>query len=503
MTPRARIRSRRARSAWTVLIGLGASASLGCSAVLDFGDACSVDTDCDRLARGQRCDRGFCVPKPILDASVHCDRFFGEDPQTSDPANLVVVGSLLPLGDGSDQGARLAVKQINETGGIAGKKLSMIACDDGDDSDQGRLAARHLIDVAKVDAIIGAGSSQVTIDVFTELALPSRVLMISPSATSPTLTDRPDNGLLWRTAPSDVFQGKTIAHYLMSRGFTRIAIVARSDNYGDGMRRIIHDELCALHFDCSNTDLLVELAYTTDPNGQAEDFTRAVAVLDGQQPDVVVLVSFVSDGVDFINAATGHGYKYVFADGFRDPEAIVVSDPERPHSVVTTPTELCGAVGTNPGVTDLYGGFAADFRAIFGSDPKTFAPHAYDATYLVAYAYVGALGAGTQLADLDGRGLAEQLKRLTGGTTAINVGTGDLGRAEGVLGANGTSAIDLKGISGELDFEAASGEAPASIQMWAFDLAAGRISNLGVVFDHEGVYDFGDVGSFSTTAPCD
>ncbi len=485
-----------------VLIGCALSAS-ACSVALDFSDECSVDADCDKGERGCRCDDGFCVAKPILDATAHCERFFGEDPQATDRDRLIVLGSLLPIGDGSDQGARLAVKQINDTGGIAGKKLSMIACDDGDDSDQGRAATRHLIDVAKVDAIIGAGSSQVTIDTFTELALPNRVLMISPSATSPTLTDRPDNGLLWRTAPSDVFQGKTIAHYLVTRGYKKIALVARSDNYGDGMRRVVHDELCALNFEgCTNNDFLEEFAYTTDPNGQPEDFTRAIAVLDGMQPDVVVLVSFVTDGVDFINAATGHGYTYVFADGFRDPEAVHVSDAAHPHPVVTTPTELCGAVGTNPGVTDLYGGFAADFRAIFGSDPKTYAPHAYDATYLVAYAYVGAFGAGTQPADIDGRVLAEQLKRLTGGATAINVGTGGLGQAEGILSANGSSSINLRGISSELDFDAASGEAPANIEMWRFDLGRNEISNLGVVFDKEGVYDFKDVESSSTTPPC-
>ncbi len=505
-----------------------------CSAVLDFEDECKVDQDCAAIGLGLGCDQGFCVPRELVedggcerdsDCAQYgeavicnadkkcadretqapigglCDRIFGEDPRTAEPDTVITLGALLPrsgalgsFGDGMENGVRLAVTEINQSGGVLAKKLAVMSCDDATDSAKAERAARHLVDVARVDAIIGAGGSGVTIDTFNAVAKDARVLMMSPSATSQAITNLPDNGLLWRTAPSDAVQGRTIAEYILFQGYDKVAIVNRNDAYGNTLASEIQRQLCDVSdsFTCVTNTTMFSGRYA-DQAGPQQVAEQTAIITGGEQPgldtfgpDAVVLIGFVQDGVDFMNLAQGRGYKFILTDGMRDT-ALMGTLPGQVG--VSDPALLCDLVGTVPAspTGSMFTEFARAYDALFKAAPPTFSASAYDATYLIAFAYAAAVGAGVN--DPDGRALAEGLGRLSSGPPVIPVGVSQFGTALTQLGS-ATGTIDVIGVSGPLDFDAAVGEAPSGVEMWSLDPGTKLISNLGVVYEGQNQYNF-------------
>lgn len=507
-----------------LIIACGLALS-GCTQVLDFDDECSVEADCAAYGRGLRCETGFCVPKDLIEANSCvrdsdcaqfgtglscatgkcvdgnqipvaglCDRLFGEDPRLAQAGTVITLGTLLPrtgalgaFGEGMENGVRLAVSEINQSGGVLGMKLGVVACDDATDPDRAARAARHLVDVARVDAIIGAGASGVTIEAFNRVVKDARVLMMSPSATSPAISNLPDDGLLWRTSPSDAVQGRAIAEYVRARGYDKIGIVNRNDAYGNGLAAAIQARLCdSGSFACSS-ETLINRTFT-DQRGtlQIEEQSRALADLAAFGPGAVILIAYVQDGIDFLNLANGSGFRFILTDGMRDTDLLGI-DPTQVG--VADHDILCRIVGTIPASPsgELYDAFAFKFEGQFQTPPGTFSANSYDAAYLIALAYAAARGAG--IGDPDGRALAEGLARLSKGQ-AIPLGVAQFGSALSELSVGPSTSVDVEGVSGPLDFDAALGEAPSGIEMWRLDPKGGQISNLGVVYDGQNEYTF-------------
>lgn len=492
----------RLSATWALAVAVALlSAMAGCTAVLDFDDECAEDLDCASIGRGLRCDDGFCVAKELIEPAPcatcapnsGCDRLYGEDPRLAEPGTVLTIGTLLPrsgalgaFGDAMDNGVKLAVSEINQSGGVLGKKLAVVSCDDGTDANQAERAAHHLADVANVQAIIGAGASGVTIEAFNRVAKAARILMMSPSATSPAISNLTDDGLLWRTAPSDAVQGRAIAEYILRRGYSKVAIVNRNDAYGNGLSAAISNQLCASEPDFCGSGILAGLYSDQIGVIQNDDQARVLAEVIAFDPDAVVLVAYVQDGVAFMNLAAGKGLRFILSDGTRDI-ALLGTTPNQPG--ISDASILCTLVGTNPASPsgELYNAFALKYDANFRAAPGTFAANSYDAAYLVALAYGAARGAG--VTQPDGRALAEGLTRLSKGARA-ELGVQDYGRALTELSGSAEAMVDVVGISGPLDFDPTTGEAPSGIEMWRFDATLSRISNLGVVYDGQSSYTF-------------
>ncbi len=473
------------------VLALG-GALCGCSLALDFDAECEVDADCEAVGPGLRCATGYCVKRDLLQAAGPCDTILGEDPRLAEPDAVLLFGAIFPqsgalstVGPGMRNGVELAVQEINQIGGVLGRKIGVLACDSGTSASQAVVAASHLVDVAQVEAIIGAGASGVTIDAFSQVAKARGVLMLSPSATSPAISDLPDDGLLWRIAPSDAIQGKAIAGLLLNDlSAERVAVVSRDDAYGNGLALVIQQELCRT-VACSADSFRAEI-YPGDPDDPTFAATQDAIVgrLEAWGPDVVVLVAFGADGLAFLQRAEGKGFSFVLTDGTRSTSLMpALGDREL----------LCGIVGTNPGAPDPehFHPFEVKYGARFGRTPATYAAQAYDAAYALGFAWAATQGAGIAPEAVDGRAIAKGMTRLSAGV-AIGVGLDGWGQGVAELSSSATATIDVEGISGSLDFDAAVGEAPAAIELWRFDLDAtsedATIEELGVVLDDAGAY---------------
>ena len=127
-----------------------------------------------------------------------------------------------PMADG----AETAMKEVNDSGKfMGGKSVESIRADSTCvDAAAATAAAERLITSDKVNGIVGADCSGVTGAILANVALANGMVMISPSATSPALSDAEDNGLFFRTAPSDARQGAVMADIIMERGFRTVAL---------------------------------------------------------------------------------------------------------------------------------------------------------------------------------------------------------------------------------------------------------------------------------------
>ena len=146
-------------------------------------------------------------------------------------------GPLKSLAPGMYKGAKLAVKQINSQGGILDGQKVIMPSGDSTCSDVTAAvdAAALLVNDEKVLAIVGLLCSGAAIAVYKKVTIPAGITAVSPSATSPAITSLDDGDLVFRTSPSDVYQGDIMARLLISKGIKHIVITYVNNDWGKGI----------------------------------------------------------------------------------------------------------------------------------------------------------------------------------------------------------------------------------------------------------------------------
>ena len=179
---------------------------------------------------------------------------------------LPKTGELAFQGPPMFAGAKLAIKEINEAGGVLGVPVQVEEGDDGTNPETAKATAAGFI-AKGVAVIIGAGASGISKAVLPQVIAAGRV-MISPSATSDELTKFDDKGLFFRTSPPDVLQAKAVADIIMRDGHTKVAIIARDDTYGSGLAEGVQKDLIASGIKPGN--ILIK-KYTVKDNYEKND----------------------------------------------------------------------------------------------------------------------------------------------------------------------------------------------------------------------------------------
>jgi len=203
----------------------------------------------------------------------------------------LVIGSLLPqtgnlafLGPPEFAGVELAIKEINDAGGVLGKPVTYI---EGDSGDTQQDVANPTVDrllAANADVIVGAASSGVSFTVIDKITSAGAV-MYSPANTSPKFTDYDDNGLYFRTAPSDVLQGRILGETILADGHQNVGILALQDPYGEGLADNVGSTITD-----AGASLAPEQPVFYDP--AASNFDAQVNQVKAANPDAIVLIGF-------------------------------------------------------------------------------------------------------------------------------------------------------------------------------------------------------------------
>ena len=266
--------------------------------------------------------------------------------------------------------AEMAIDEVNKSGNFTHGKINTVRADSTCvDAAAAQAAAERLITAEKVNAIMGADCSGVTTAVLKNVAMPNGIVMISPSATSPALSTEPDNGLFFRTAPSDARQGEVIADLLMEKGFKTAALSHTNNDYGKGLAASIQKNF---------TSKGGKITITASHEDGKADYSAEVAALAQAGGDILIVAGYLDQGGKGIIQAS------LDADAFNKfflPDGMI--GDALPKAIGP---DLNGSIGSVPG-TDSPG--AAQYsklakKAGFKSGP--YGPESYDAAALIMLA---------------------------------------------------------------------------------------------------------------------
>jgi branched-chain amino acid transport system substrate-binding protein len=269
-------------------------------------------------------------------------------------------------------GAELAMKEVSDSGKLMGgaKVLPVRADSTCIDAAAATAAAERLITSEKVSAIMGADCSGVTGAILQNVARPNGVAMISPSATSPALSTAEDDGLFFRTAPSDARQGVVMTNVLMDRGVKTVALTYTNNDYGKGLA----DSFQAA-FEAAGGTVTINASHEDDK----ADYSAEVGALASAGGDALVVAGYTDKGGKGIIQASldsGAFETFVLPDGMVG-QALVDS----------IGAGLNGSFGQYPG-TDSQGAevFQGMASAAGFDGTGAFAPESYDAAALIMMA---------------------------------------------------------------------------------------------------------------------
>lgn len=198
-------------------------------------------------------------------------------------------GPIESLTVGIAQGARIALEEVNASGSFTGgKKLAVVAADTTCvDASAATASAERLINTEGVVAIVGALCSGSTIASANNVAIPNGVVMVSPASTSPAITGLNDNGLIFRTAPSDARQGQVLAKVLGDKGIKSVALSYTNNDYGKGF---------ADAFAGSFTGMGGKVALSAGHEDGKADYSAEVAALAATGAKHLVVLGYLDQG---------------------------------------------------------------------------------------------------------------------------------------------------------------------------------------------------------------
>lgn len=196
--------------------------------------------------------------------------------------------------------AELAIAEINAAGGIHGRPLRLVILEDGGEPDSAVRVATRLVDSGVV-AVIGHIYSSTTLAAAPVYNNPDNpVLQISPSATSPLITQAGD--YTFRVCPSDLQYGGALAHFVQQNlRLSRGAVLYVNNEYGRGVRRTFEHEFSRLSGEITEVDPFMEM--NPDVGAYLERLSQ------GQGPDFLVLAANIDEGSKVLQAIRDRGFK--------------------------------------------------------------------------------------------------------------------------------------------------------------------------------------------------
>ena len=349
----------------------------------------------------------------------------------------------------------LAIRHINEGGGVLGMRVESVVADASGDPSTAVQVARRLVEVEGVHAIVGPNASSAAMPVSQSVSAKLGIPTISPSATSPYLTDAEDDDYFFRAALSDAVQGPILAGLARNRGFDNVGLIYQDDAYGQGLadafeaswtgtlRRVLIDE--------AQTGYLSELALSAEMGAQA-----------------LVVVTFEAQALAIVLQAIDEGVysQFIFCDAAKRLSLVRQIGGERLGGMYGT----AGASAPDNAATAEW---EAAFIAEYGELPVlAYVKETYDATIALAFA---AQAAGSA----DGAAIRDRLREIAGPPGRTVQGTPE-GVAAGLsMLAEGTE-VNFEGAANPLDWDGNGDLIRGHVGIWRFTVDE-RIEELDAV----------------------
>lgn len=273
-----------------------------------------------------------------------------------------LTGDVSSVGTVDKQGAELAIKEINEAGGINGRPLEMVYEDGACDAKTASNAGNKLINIDKVVAIVGGFCSSETLAV-APMAEQNKVVVIAPGSTAPSITDAGD--FIFRVIPSDSYQGKYAANFAYNTlGKRKAAIVYAKADYTEGLANVFAEEFKKL-----GGEVLLEESFLQTDRDLKTQLTKVKASLS----DFMYFLTYTEAGIVGFKQAEELGMKKTIlgAETFSDEKLVTAQGAE-------------GAIFTIP-VSNESESFKTTFLTFASrTDMPVFVTQTYDAVKILA-----------------------------------------------------------------------------------------------------------------------
>jgi branched-chain amino acid transport system substrate-binding protein len=280
-----------------------------------------------------------------------------------------ITGGSAAFGAQLKNGVEQAVEDVNAAGGILGQKLQLSVGDDRADPKEGVSVANKFVGDG-IKFVVGHFNSGVTIP-SSEVYQENSILMITPAATNPRVTERN----LWnvfRTCGRDDQQG-SIAGAIIANKFKgkRIAVVHDKTTYGQGLADETRKAM--------NAKGLKEIFYE-GVNKDDKDFTALVSKLKAANPDLVYWGGLHDTGGIILRQMRDQGLKapMMGGDGITDDEFAVIAGPGAEGTLMTFSPDP----RTNPANKEI----VAVFRKKRGFEPQAYTLYSYAAVQIIKQA---------------------------------------------------------------------------------------------------------------------
>ncbi|MCE2493534.1 MAG: ABC transporter substrate-binding protein [Alphaproteobacteria bacterium] len=368
----------------------------------------------------------------------------------TDEAVALKIGLLMDFSGGSAEVLRdrrrafeLAIEHVNGGGGVFGLPVAVAVGDATADPEKAVAAARRLVEVERVHAVVGPNASASALPVAERVTGPAGIPTVSFSATSPELTGAADDDFLFRTALSDVSQGPVLARVARERGFDNVGLLYVDDPWGRGLAGAFEaawdGAVKAVPVNRGRTGFLTELRESASGGAQA-----------------LVVIAFETAALAMVREAIDDGLydRFVFGDAAKRLSLV--------RSIGGT--RLGDMYGTGPATAPESVSSAAWEAAYVdehGALPVlAYVKEAYDATVVLALA---AQAAGR----LDGAAIRDRLRAVGGGPgTVVTAGPRGVADALRILAEGGE--VDYEGASGSMDWDGNGDLRRGHVGIWRF-----------------------------------
>jgi branched-chain amino acid transport system substrate-binding protein len=358
-----------------------------------------------------------------------------------------LTGALADFGGPGSTAANLAAEQINAAGQAEGFKVTLVTEDTKTDPQGAQEAATKVIESDGVSALAGPWGTPELIPVVENITVDAGIPIVTPSATGPDITTLEDDGLVFRTPPSDAIQGQIIAQLAteaLGQGKT-VNTAHRNDAYGTALV-----EEFTKAFEEAGGTVGENVAY--DPNAASLN-SEAQQIVEGN-PDGWVIIDYPGIwpklGPALVRTGSFDPARTFTGDGLRSTELPASSGKETTEGMRgTVPTSLDAPAGA---------AFDALWTAEADGPRQTYDAQNFDAVILLALA---SLAAGST----EGTDIAESLQEVSGppGTKYTYEQLG-----EAIAAAKAGEDIDYEGASGPIDLDENGDPSAANYSTWSY-----------------------------------
>ncbi|MGW9331419.1 ABC transporter substrate-binding protein [Bosea sp. NPDC055594] len=330
-----------------------------------------------------------------------------------------------PYGPYMLEAIKIAVNEVNEAGGAAGRKFQLFAEDDQTKPEAAVLAVKKLVEINKVEAVVGIWPSSVGLATM-PITNDANVITMNTCGAPEMLTEN-KKGLAWMFQASNAIFGNAFAEVARQRGFKRPAVMAFNNSTFVGQANYFKNA-----WESGGGKVEAFVIYEPNQSSYRTELARVLAT----KPDVISLSAYRPDATIILKEwfQTGQDCKFIMPGWTANEDLVKALGKEATEGLISISNVAADK-------HEAYKRFAAAFRKVAKREPDIFAAQSYDMVITLALA-LEAAGPQADVAGVNGK-----IRSVTGaGGTRVN------GFAEGRDLLRKGEKVDYEGASSRLDF---------------------------------------------------